>query len=433
MIFDGRRLHEVPDSEIEAFVQGAHGERAEVEFKAKYNIRNDDDRIEILSDIVSFANAHGGHIFVGVNDDGNGRAAGWSAQSEEDLRRCEDSLRQSAHEYIRERIPDLELTVRSIRNNALLLIRIPESDRKPHMVSYHHLTRFCMRYDDGKREMTREEIRDAFINRESERISAVLAERIVVPTFGPTFDERVSRASADEPFQERDPQVLREAVLRRSERMASPPEMFFAYIPASPHSIESDPDLRILAKGMRESGWNLRRVLREIRQTKYGFECGSENSSLVLRILENGVVTATVPINDAITRPPLGVWRPNGAALYPYAVVEYPLSFCILIQNLHQILPEQNCGGEIVMIYRGIRGYCLRPYRPGIVGYDMDFEVRAFPDDCFEYWVEVDASFEPNEVAYKLIHRFYRAFGHESKVIPFWDSTTRRFDSLATP
>jgi hypothetical protein len=429
MLFEGRRLHEISEAEIGAFVRESRGERIDVEFKARYELRNDKDRIEILSDIASFANARGGFILVGINDDGHGRAAGWSKQDVEALRKCESSLRQSTHEFIRERIPDLEFSVRSIDGNGVLIIRVPESDRKPHMVSYGHLTKFCMRYDDGKREMTLEEIRDAIINRESERISVILAERIVVPAPGPTFAERVARATAEEPYRERDYEVLKEAVLQRAERLSSPPEIVFIHLPRDPSAIrfKSDSALGTLGSRMRESGWTFHRALREVRPTLYGYEFGSQYSRVTVQILENGVIIGKVPIDASITRPPLGGPRPEHTDLYPYAVVEYALSFCFLVRNLYDVLPNQNRGGEIIMMYRGIKGFRLRPYRPGIVGYDLAHLIPSFPETNFSTYITIGTDFDANEAAFELIRRFYRSFGHKDDVIPFWDSENRQF------
>ncbi len=82
----------------------------------------------------------------------------------------EAALRESArmrswcHDWIRPRVPDLEIELVEVEPGRYLVIaRIPKSPIVPHMVAFDHRTQFGRRYQDGNREMTYEEIKAAFL------------------------------------------------------------------------------------------------------------------------------------------------------------------------------------------------------------------------------------------------------------------------------
>src|SRR5262249_56805529 len=56
----------------------------------------------------------------------------------------------------------LEIDRRVVDGHVVVLIRVPRSARVPHMMKYKNATEFWSRYQDGKAQMTREEIREAF-------------------------------------------------------------------------------------------------------------------------------------------------------------------------------------------------------------------------------------------------------------------------------
>ena len=57
MIFDGKPIDEISDEEIDELVSKHMSERQHLEFKVTLNHQDDSDRLELLRDIVSFANA----------------------------------------------------------------------------------------------------------------------------------------------------------------------------------------------------------------------------------------------------------------------------------------------------------------------------------------------------------------------------------------
>src|SRR3989304_6070729 len=167
MIFDGRPIDDITDQEILALVDQHVAERRHLEFKATFTTRDDEDRLEILLDVASRANAGGGYLFVGIRDDGRGRAQRWDNPG--DTAAVAKSIRASCLDHISDRIDGLEVGERVVDGNPLVIVRVPVSARIPHMVTFQRRTAFHSRYDDGKREMSLAEIREAFTADETMR------------------------------------------------------------------------------------------------------------------------------------------------------------------------------------------------------------------------------------------------------------------------
>ncbi|MCH8292913.1 ATP-binding protein [Candidatus Poribacteria bacterium] len=162
MIFKGKSINDITDDEIDALVQNRIGERQHLEFKVIVNYKEDEDRLEILHDVVSLANGGGGYLIVGIRDDGKGRAVKYEpglVGNTESIRKAIQSLCQ---DHISERIKGLEVVAREVKGNPLVIVLVPASERIPHMVTFKERTDFWMRYYDGKRAMTMGEIRETF-------------------------------------------------------------------------------------------------------------------------------------------------------------------------------------------------------------------------------------------------------------------------------
>lgn len=166
MIFDHRPLSEISDDEIDAVVRNHEKERQHLEFKATIEHKNKDAKkdakLETLRDIASLANGGGGYLIVGVSDDGSGHAGDYSGLTREDAENIRKFLISICQDHIRERIQYLEAEAKDIKGNAVLIVRIPQSDLIPHMVKFDNKTDFWTRHDDGKKQMTYGEIRRAF-------------------------------------------------------------------------------------------------------------------------------------------------------------------------------------------------------------------------------------------------------------------------------
>jgi hypothetical protein len=166
MIFDGKPIDEITDEELDAIVQENIRERQHLEFKVTVNYRDDVGRLELLHDIGSLANGGGGYVIIGIRDDGQGRAVKFEPSLVGDTARIARSIASLCQNHIRERIDGLGIRERNVKGNPLVVVRVPSSLGIPHMVTFSNRTDFYRRYQDGKREMTYGEIKDAFVGDE---------------------------------------------------------------------------------------------------------------------------------------------------------------------------------------------------------------------------------------------------------------------------
>ena len=168
MIFEERPVDEISDDEIANLVKAHVSERQHLEFKATFEYKKGHARMELLRDVVSMANGGGGYLIFGIHDDGHGRAESFvdpALMSNSDS--MTKSIRALCHDHIAERIDGIEIRPRDVNGNTVIIVRIPISGRRPHMVTLNHRTNFVIRVEDGKREMSLGEIREAFVNEPS--------------------------------------------------------------------------------------------------------------------------------------------------------------------------------------------------------------------------------------------------------------------------
>lgn len=97
------------------------GEGLNVEFKQRFSSHE-----KIAKEMIAFANTRGGHIIIGVDDDG-------SIYGIESEKSDQDLIEQTAHSYCE---PPLNYSTEIIelKGREVLLIKIPESDNKPHRI-----------------------------------------------------------------------------------------------------------------------------------------------------------------------------------------------------------------------------------------------------------------------------------------------------------
>jgi hypothetical protein len=154
-IFGDKSLEDVSDDEIRELVSRHVAERQYLAFKVEFDHNLPDAAPKLLRHVVSFANGGGGYLILGIRDDGHGRAQkfdGLQGNVDSTVKR----IRSLCLEYLDPRISGLEIDRPVVDGHVVVLIRVP------HMMKYKNATEFWSRYQDGKAQMTREEIREAF-------------------------------------------------------------------------------------------------------------------------------------------------------------------------------------------------------------------------------------------------------------------------------
>jgi len=120
---------------------------------------------EFLKDVVAFANANGGDLLIGVKEPADGilvedRAVG--VEDGESLAR--DLERLLASGVIDPRIPGLLIHPVELPNGRwVIVVHIPPSSAKPHMVTYKKQTYLVQRHSESNQPMTSFDIREAVL------------------------------------------------------------------------------------------------------------------------------------------------------------------------------------------------------------------------------------------------------------------------------
>ena len=139
-----------------------------------------DEIDDTLADIVAFANAFGGHIIIGIEDIRN-RANRIRPLTEGDAVRIVNKLQGLAAAHIRPPVYPLEIApfpMDATQRAWVVLITIPPGPSRPHMSAFQGQTRFCIRDGDGKRAMTIDEIRKAFVTGPQDEVLASMYTEI---------------------------------------------------------------------------------------------------------------------------------------------------------------------------------------------------------------------------------------------------------------
>ncbi len=159
MHFNGSSLNEMSLDDLRLLVENHIPESQHLEFKQMAYGRQPEDRREMLRDIVALANAEGGYLVIGVQEDNSSRAARLTPV--DNPFQVAQAMRQACIDGIRERVEGIEVKpFETGFNQGLVVVHVPKSQQRPHMMIVDSRTDFYRRYDTDKRAMTISEIRE---------------------------------------------------------------------------------------------------------------------------------------------------------------------------------------------------------------------------------------------------------------------------------
>jgi len=163
MIFRGRKLAELTEQNLQRLVSDQVQERDTLEYKSIMYGNSDEDKREMLRDITSMANQHGGYLIIGIEADDEGipiKLEGIEAGNHV------ERITSSYLDNVDKRMVGLEVKDIPLSNGRVVIaISIPESINAPHMVTYKGLNQFWRRHGRQKAKMIVDEIGEAFEKR----------------------------------------------------------------------------------------------------------------------------------------------------------------------------------------------------------------------------------------------------------------------------
>ena len=174
------RLDSIDEGHLNALVTDGAPESRSLEFKAKLVWGTESERKEFLADVSALANGGGGDLILGIEED-NGTASKVVGlgffDPDSDILKMENVIRDG----IAPRIIGIRIRSVSLSNGRrAIIVRVPNSLNRPHMVVFKKWSRFYSRNSAGKYQLDVEELRSAFVGSESraERIRQFRIERV---------------------------------------------------------------------------------------------------------------------------------------------------------------------------------------------------------------------------------------------------------------
>lgn len=172
-------IDEVEEANLEGLVEDGVAEGRDIDYKLTLPGTTTEEKKEFLADVSSFANAGGGDIVFGVAESAGlpNQVAGLGDDLDEAILRLESSIRDGVSPRIR-----------GVRSRAVplgngkkaLVLRVPRSFARPHVVTFRNHWKFFTRSSNGKHQMDVDEVRTAFVGSEAiaERVRGFRAERL---------------------------------------------------------------------------------------------------------------------------------------------------------------------------------------------------------------------------------------------------------------
>jgi hypothetical protein len=177
---------EIQKAHIDALIANEVIEHKQLDYKRDLPGGTDQEKIEFLADVSSFANASGGHIIYGLGEkkDESGKNTGtpeYVGLRNVNVDEQKIRLEQIIQSGVAQRIPSIQIKeITGFGNGPVIIIQIPKSWAAPHMVTFKNHSRFYSRTSAGKQQLDVGEIRAAFVLSETlpERIRQFRSERI---------------------------------------------------------------------------------------------------------------------------------------------------------------------------------------------------------------------------------------------------------------
>jgi hypothetical protein len=170
----------------------------------------------------------------------------------------------------------------------------------------------------------------------------------------------------------------------------------------------------------RAHGWTVK-PLPPLQRSSLGFQNERVNFHH-MKFLKNGHLEFWTAIDEYFCWRQEPTARKTNPRLYPYAVVEYPLSFVRLYRALVDLLGiTSDCIFQ--MQYLNIRGAILLPYVPESIGFKFPLEpIKPINRNRLLFEPKrFSAGFSPDPTALQIIKDLYYEFGYEREHIPFFD------------
>lgn len=428
MLTDEEKIaQEVTPEDIKELIGVNEGQRLDY----KKELYGKEKKQECLKDISAFANATGGYIILGIKET-NAVATEICGVNSNEIRSEIERIVQWLHHGLTPPIcPTPTIHWLEIDEKKVVIIQIPESENKPHQVSFlSTLPQFYIRHGDSIPVMRYEELRDMFQARpEARRLQHVqnMLEKVITTR---TDYERLQMTLSEsdllkfnsiDTFIEATRKVFLDSIKDKP---------YFRLISIlEPFAIRDDVRNQsqaimqaINTPKFKYSDW-VQPISRMI-PSQIGI-ISSDEDYRYIRVLWNGCID----FGHAVKEFMLDHNDAKGRTLNPYGIIYPTLGFINLLKIICQIL---NWEGRIVIKagFFNIKEFRLIGGHPDSINYRIGL-TRSM-NGCASVGVAQEMNIESDMLevslqdinillAYKIIRQLYMAFGLDSKAIPLFD------------
>ncbi|MDE0637684.1 MAG: ATP-binding protein [Candidatus Poribacteria bacterium] len=445
MIFDNKPISEITDQDLINLI-GDQEEDLQIDFKQldyeKDSKKPEKHKYEICKDVAAMANAAGGYILIGVNE--NNRIA-QEFFNIENAAGVAQRINDICLQYIKPRIPGLEVREYHLtqENKDLVIIHIPTNEMRPHGFTLNNTITniFVKRYNDTIRDYPTDEMLEDYSQRSPTKPEELIINRIdeletkLIPIIRSFQRERMDSITPEDNALdvENYNELVRIMNLRFDEVISDEPYYRIFTLPKvlNPDAVSTeDQHIREILydppNRRRPAGFGVTGLYdQEVSQTREGIN-GRNLTGGEIILLKNGYFEVRCPIYNQFQRgwgsPQFAI--PNSIKwLYPYVVIEFPVSFLRLVKDIYN---ESGIKSDIFIQqdYHNIIRYALpkgAPTHPtfGVFLHEESVYEKSDPIH-FEKWVSND--FIPDHEAYGLVKHVYADFGiSDIRAIPAFD------------
>ena len=176
----GMNFDDVSADTMQALIEAGATESVHLEFKRDSYGNSDEEKRELLKDITAFANALGGHLIIGMDEEG-GAAAALAPLTGIDVDQELQRLENIARACVQPVIVGLRMKRIDVEGGSVILIFVPRSYSPPHRVIFKNANRYYARNSSGAHELSLEELRMLFGEQRNieERAKAFVGERFL--------------------------------------------------------------------------------------------------------------------------------------------------------------------------------------------------------------------------------------------------------------
>ena len=162
MSIDRTDFEGLVEADLAELLAGPVPEGLHIDYKRDLYGAGDAEKRETLKDISAFANAGGGHLIIGIEEQ-NGVPVSIPGVADTNPDDAVLRLEQLARSGLEPRIPDLRIRAIPLANGAsCFVVRIPRSWNPPHRVSAQNSNRYWIRNSGGAHEASLDELRTLF-------------------------------------------------------------------------------------------------------------------------------------------------------------------------------------------------------------------------------------------------------------------------------